>query len=222
MTDDLDRATDPAEPLSCNEAVELMSAALDGEAAAAERRRLDAHLVHCVDCDALADRLVGLDRRVRVRRADAVPDLVPIVTARVRPARLGRGGWIRPSLVWVSIVLFAQSLPALVLGRTDGADTHLARHLGAFGVALAIGFAYAAWRPHRAFGMVPFAAALVATMLASTGFDVLDGGRSALSELAHLAELVGLVLLWLLAGSPGWHGWPAWLGGHRPRGHHPA
>jgi predicted anti-sigma-YlaC factor YlaD len=213
VTDDLDRATDP---LSCDEAVELISAALDGETVAAERRRLDVHLSRCVDCDALADRLLGLDRRLRVRRVDSVPDLVPVVTSRVRPAQLGRGGWIRPSLVWVAIVLFAQSLPALVLGRTEGADTHLARHLGAFGVALAIGFAYAAWRPHRAFGMVPFAAALVATMSASTGFDVLDGGRSALSELAHLAELVGLVLLWLLAGSPGWHGWPRWARRHRP------
>jgi predicted anti-sigma-YlaC factor YlaD len=217
VTDDLDRTTDPVDPLSCDEAVELISAALDGETVAADRRRLDLHLARCGDCDALADRLLGLDRRIRVRRADAVPDLVPVVTSRVRPAQLGRGGWIRPSLVWVAIVLFAQSLPALVLGRTDGADTHLARHLGAFGVALAIGFAYAAWRPHRAFGMVPFAAALVVTMSASTGFDVLDGGRSALSELAHLAELVGLVLLWLLAGSPGWHGRPRWA-----RRHHPA
>lgn len=221
MTDDLDRATDPAEPLSCDEAVELMSAALDGETVAAERRRLDLHLNGCDGCDSLADRLFGLDRRIRLRTADSVPDLVPVVTSRVRPAQLGRGGWIRPALVWVAIVLFAQSLPALVLGRTDGADTHLARHLGAFGVALAIGFAYAAWRPHRAFGMVPFAAALVATMSASTGFDVVDGGRSAVSELAHVAELVGLVLLWLLAGSPGWHGLPRRL--RRPHhGHHPA
>ncbi len=39
-------------------------------------------------------------------------------------------------------------------GRRGGC---LARHLGAFGVALSIGLLYVAWRPHRAYGMLPFA-----------------------------------------------------------------
>ena len=114
---------------------------------------------------------------------------------------------MRPALAWVAVVLFAQNVVPLVFGETDGAEVHLARHLGAFGVALAIGFAYVAWRPHRAFGMLPFVGALVVTMLASTGFDLIDGDRSALAETAHLAELAGLALLWAIAGSPGWNGW---------------
>ena len=117
---------------------------------------------------------------------------------------------MRPSLAWVALVLLGQNIAPLVFGQADGAETHLARHLGAFGVALAIGFAYVAWRPHRAFGMLPFVAALVVSMLASTGFDLLDGGRSALAETTHLAELVGLGLLWMIAGSPGWRGWRGW------------
>ena len=53
--------------------------------------------------------------------------------------------------------------------------------------------AYAAWRPHRAFGMLPFAVALVATTLLSAVFDVTDEVSTPLAEAVHLSELVGLV-----------------------------
>ena len=69
---------------------------------------------------------------------------------------------------------------------------------------LSFGMAYAAWRPHRAFGMLPFAVALVATTLLSAVFDVTDEVSTPLAEAVHLSELVGLVLLWMIAGSPGW------------------
>jgi predicted anti-sigma-YlaC factor YlaD len=140
---------------------------------------------------------------VRIRPAEPVPDLVGAVTARARPARLGRGGWLRPALAWVAAVLLVQSLPALVLGDLAGTDVHEARHLGAFGAALAVGFAYAAWRPHRAFGLLPFTAALVATTSVGVIADVVGGHRTPLAELVHVAELAGLTLLWMIAGSPG-------------------
>lgn len=193
--------------IPCDDAQILLSVVADGEAALDERAALDAHLDGCATCTAMAERFATMDRRIRLRPAEPVPDLVLAVTSRVRPAVLGRGGWMRPGLAWVAIVLFAQNVVPLVFGEAEGAETHLARHLGAFGVALAIGFAYVAWRPHRAFGMLPFVGALVVSMLASTGFDLADGGRSALAEATHLAELAGLALLWMIAGSPGWHGW---------------
>lgn len=195
------------EPILCNDAHELLSVVADDEATRYERGTLDAHLDDCTDCTSLAERMHAVDRRVRLRPAEPVPDLVMAVTSRAHAAVLGRGGWMRPALAWVAVVLFAQNVMPLVFGRTEGAETHLARHLGAFGVALAIGFAYVALRPHRAFGMLPFVVALVVSTTASTGFDLLDGGRSALAETAHLAELAGLALLWMIAGSPGWHGW---------------
>ncbi len=101
-------------------------------------------------------------------------------------------------------MIAAQSVQPLVLGDAAGATTHIARHLGAFGLALAIGLAYAAWRPHRAFGMLPFTAALVATTVVSAVIDATDRGAPPLAEAVHIAELVGLVLLWMIAGSPGW------------------
>jgi anti-sigma factor RsiW len=194
-------------PLPCDEAQELMSVVADGEATVFERTRLDAHVSDCASCATLVERIAVVDRRVRLRPAEPVPDLVMAVTTRLRPAVLGRGGWMRPALIWVAVVLAAQNVSPLVFGEANGAETHLARHLGAFGVALAIGFAYVAWRPHRAFGMLPFGGALVVSMLSSTAFDLIDGDRTALAETAHIAELVGLALLWMIAGSPGWHGW---------------
>jgi predicted anti-sigma-YlaC factor YlaD len=192
--------------VNCDDARETVSAAADGEASAAERSALHEHLGGCADCRAFLRRVGRVDRMARVRPAEPVPDLVARVTGGAGPARLGRGSWMRPALAWVAVVLAGQNVPALVLGETAGADSHLARHLGAFGVALAIGFAYVAWRPHRAIGLLPLVAALVATMVASTAFDLLGGDRSPLAEAVHLPELAGLALLWMIAGSPGWRG----------------
>src|SRR6056297_1918211 len=198
------RGDSPGGVTSCDTAREWISARLDGEATGDERRLLEAHLAHCAGCRAHAGALDDLTRHLRVRPAEDMPDLVGTVTSRVRPARLGRGGWLRPALAWVAVVMLVQSLPALLYGEVAGTSTHLARHLGAFGAALAIGFAFAAWKPHRAFGLLPFTAALVATTTLSIVADVASGARTPLAELIHVTELVGLTLLWMIAGSPGW------------------
>lgn len=193
--------------VKCATAQDVMSAMSDREAMPEEERELGSHLDHCAACQTYSRQLDLLDRQLRIRPAEPVPDLVASVTARARPARLGRGGWLRPALAWVAVVMFAQSVPALILGNSDGADEHMARHIGAFGVALAIGFAFSAWKPHRAFGLLPFTAALVGTTLVSLGADVFGSGRNPLAESVHMTELIGLTLLWMISGSPGWRGW---------------
>jgi predicted anti-sigma-YlaC factor YlaD len=189
--------------MDCISARELISAAADDELAPSQRHLLDGHLDHCADCSLHADRVAGLTRLVRLRPAEPVPDLVLRVLDRARPARLGRGGWLRPALAVVAVVLGTQSISPLVFGDVAGAPTHVARHLGAFALALALGLLYAAWRPHRAFGLLPFAAALVFTTLTGAAFDVAAGSSTALAEAVHVTELIGLVLLWMIAGSPG-------------------
>jgi len=193
--------------MKCETARDLISALADGETTSEETTAVALHVERCMACSSYSQQLAVLDRQVRIRPAEPVPDLVAAVTTRARPAKLGRGGWLRPALAWIALVMFVQSAPALILGNTDGTDEHMARHLGAFGVALAIGFAFSAWKPHRAFGLLPFTAALVGTTLVSLGADVLGNGRNPLSESVHLTELIGLTLLWLISGSPGWHGW---------------
>lgn len=190
--------------LDCERAHELVSAAADDEIGRTDQLRLDAHLDACPGCDAYADRVARLTRTVRLRPLAARPDFVEQVMARSYATRLGRGAWLRPALAWCGVVIAAQSIPPLVFADLDGTPTHVARHVGASALALAIGFLYVAWRPGRASGLLPFAAALLATTIAGAVLDTASGERSALAEATHLAELVGLVLLWFVAGSPGW------------------
>ncbi len=188
---------------SCDHWIDVLSARMDGETTARVEAELEEHLTGCASCRAVSSQFERVDRWTRVRPAERVPDLRPVVLASSRPARLGRGGWLRPSLAWVAAVVLVQSVVVLVLGELDGADVHHARHIGAFGVALGVGFAYVAWRPHRAVGLLPFTVALTVTMTVSAVFDILDGGRTVVQEAVHVGELVGLVLIWMIAGSPG-------------------
>ncbi|MEY2959688.1 MAG: hypothetical protein RLZZ01_2256 [Actinomycetota bacterium] len=191
-------------PMSCIEARERVSAAADGELGAGEGPVLDAHLEECEQCTEYAATVAVLTRTVRLRPVVVGPDPVATVLARSRPPRLGRGGWMRPTLAWVGVVVAAQSIGPLVAGSLDGAPTHVARHVGASALALAVGFGYAAWRPTRAFGLVPLVAALFAATVIASLLDTVTGTRSAVAESVHVAELVGMVLLWSVAGAPGW------------------
>lgn len=166
---------------------------------------LETHVDGCDACAAYRIDVVSLARPMRVRAASSDPGFVDAVMRRTRPARLGRGGWLRPALAWCGLVLAGQSIVPLVLGDLDGTPTHVARHVGASTLALAIGLLFVAWRPHRAAGLLPFVGALFGSMFAGAMFDVIGGDRSPVSELAHVAELAGMVLLWMIAGSPGWH-----------------
>jgi anti-sigma factor RsiW len=190
--------------LGCADFVEALSASWDGELDPSEETGLAAHLEQCVHCQNFVEQLSVLTRRVRLREVTAVPDVATVVLGRARPARLGRGGWMRPALVWVAVVMGVQSLGPLFTSTVGGVDTHAARHLGAFALALAVGLAYVAWRPHRAFGLLPFALALVGTTIGAAILDVWTKRSTALAESVHVTELVGVAILWMIAGSPGW------------------
>lgn len=190
-------------PIACGAARELISADADREAGPDARRRLRVHLAACASCSAYAGEVAALARSTRLRVARVDESFVTAVMQRAQPARLGRGGWMRPALVWCGLLIGAQSVAPLLFGSADGAPAHVARHVGASTLALSVGLLYVAWKPHRAVGLLPYVAALFAAMLLGAVVDLVGGERSAASEVVHLAELVGMVLVWLIAGSPG-------------------
>lgn len=190
--------------VGCKRARDLVSAAADDELGHDDAELLAAHLAGCGACRMHTDRVAALTRTMRVRSVAVEPGFTARVMERVPAVRLGRGAWLRPALAWCALVIGVTSLPALLFAELDGAPTHVARHVGASALALAIGLLYVAWRPHRASGLLPLVAALMATTLVSAALDTASGDRSLLSEAVHVIELVGMVLLWMVAGSPGW------------------
>jgi predicted anti-sigma-YlaC factor YlaD len=192
----------PTNP-NCAWARDAASAAADDELAAADAERLAEHIAGCSKCADFATRVAVLARTSRIRVAQTDPVFVARVMATARPARLGRGGWMRPSLVWCGLLVAFHNFEPLVFGEVDGVQSHLARHAGASGAALALCLLFVAWRPHRAYSLLPFVGALVALTVIGTLLDGAAGVTHAWEEVAHLAEVTGLVLLWMMAGSPG-------------------
>jgi predicted anti-sigma-YlaC factor YlaD len=140
---------------------------------------------------------------MRVTAAPPVPDLSAPILARIAQERGDAGERrdlpVRLVLAALGVLQLALSLPALVLGEDAGLPVHTARHLGSFGVALAVGFLYVAWRPPRVSGLLPVMTALVACLVGTSVADVVGGTTPAITEAQHLAEIVGVATMWLLA-----------------------
>ena len=94
-------------------------------------------------------------------------------------------------------------LPAPLLGDDAAAPLHLARELGAFQVALAVGLLLAAWQPRRRAQLLPVVAVLSVCPAVIAALDVAAGRTTAPAEGHHLLQLAGLGLLWLLAHPSG-------------------
>lgn len=184
-----------------------ISADLDGEEPGVAPATLEEHLAHCAGCRAFAADAQGLRRRVGVHPAPPVPDLtsrVMFALAREQSEPAASRQGVRLALAVIGLVQLGLSLPALLLGSDAGIPVHQARHLGSFGVALAVGFLVAAWRPHRIDGLLPLATALVICLIGSAVADVATGHAAASSEVTHIVEVLGLISLWLLHRSQRW------------------
>jgi len=185
--------------MSCETFREAISAGLDGEPAGIDRHLVDAHLRRCASCRAFAAEAAELKDALRISRVD-VPDLAPAIVAHAvddwdrrwltLPVRIG--------LVFVGAGQLALAVPGLLYGSDDGAPIHVAHEMGSWDVALAVAFLFAAWRPLRAVGMLPFVAVLSACLGLTAVVDLMHGSAVAVLETSHLLELVGAVLLWLL------------------------
>jgi predicted anti-sigma-YlaC factor YlaD len=189
--------------MRCSQVQTAISADLDGEALPIPREALTRHLSQCLSCRQFRAAGLRLQQRTRVRPAPLVPDLTGrVLSAIAAEPHPGATQGLRLGVALIGLLQLGLSLPALLLGSDAGLPVHTARHLGSFGVALAVGLLVAAWRPERIAGLLPLATALVVCLVGSSIVDVTTGHASASGELSHAVEVIGLLGLWLLARSP--------------------
>ncbi|HZI39410.1 MAG TPA: hypothetical protein VFF24_13975, partial [Acidimicrobiia bacterium] len=169
------------------------------------------HLAHCEACRAFESEAIGLTRAVRVAATEAAPDLTPTIMAAINQERVGRASRFDPQalrigLITLAVVQMLLAAPMLLFGRDAGAPIHLAREIGSFDFALAVGFFFVGWRPARAYGMLPLVAAVVLCLSVTTAVDLVRGTATLLDESAHLLDVLGLAAVWEMARSAGYPG----------------
>ncbi|HET6500167.1 MAG TPA: zf-HC2 domain-containing protein [Amycolatopsis sp.] len=194
--------------IDCATAREALSASLDGEQAAHSPVVVSAHLAGCAGCrnwQEAAHRLTRTARLAPVRAmADDTERILEAVLAdrTVKVRRLPRGNQlVRAGLAAAALAQLVIIIPALVLGNAGiGVPLHASRELGAFNLALAVGFAAAALRPALARGMLPLVGAATVGLVVLAMIDTMAGETTVLAEVPHLIAVAGLVLLYLAGG----------------------
>ncbi|MDQ6839850.1 MAG: SCO family protein [Actinomycetota bacterium] len=123
--DDLDGRPMSADA-SCSSMREALSAVIDGEDPSMDRAVLDSHVSRCRDCRRFTERSQALARRIRVRRAEPVPDttagIVEAIAPGPAPRPSGRGVPLR--------VLAAAAVAVVVLAGVAFAGGRLLRGSG--------------------------------------------------------------------------------------------
>jgi predicted anti-sigma-YlaC factor YlaD len=183
-----------------------LSARLDGEDAGMPAATVDGHMAGCAGC---RDWLAGAERLDRAARVPGAPDLTANVLAAVIADRDARGRAaeaaararrqiLRVAVAVAAVAQLGLALPVLLSGLGVAADPHLSREMASFDIALAVGFALAAYRPQRARAYVPVAFVLAACLAATSAMDMANASTALIHEVGHLAAVVQAALLWAL------------------------
>ncbi|MEV0806605.1 zf-HC2 domain-containing protein [Micromonospora sp. NPDC050200] len=194
--------------MKCDDVRVALSARLDGEDPQAPAAALDAHTRTCSDCRSWLARAEQVTRLTRVRSVQ-VPDLTarvlaavaadPVLAGRTPAAvRAARRQVLRVAVAVAAVAQLAIALPILLAGLGVAADPHTSREMASFDVALAVGFALAAWRPERARAFLPVALVLALCLAATSVVDIANSTTALVHEIGHLAAVVQAGLLWAL------------------------
>jgi predicted anti-sigma-YlaC factor YlaD len=211
--------------VDCERVEAALSARHDGDDPGLSASVVESHLDGCARCRAFDASLGHAVASVRPLRPVGTPpaaigsaasgddrdpardaSLADRVTA-VAAAEDRAGVWwvLRGLLALVAVGYLATAVPELLFA-SDPHHAHLARHLGAFEAAYAVGLLFVAARPAKARAMVPLTVALAVVMGVVMLVDLLAGRAFLLNETSHVLEVAGLVLVWLLATRRGWPG----------------
>ena len=184
--------------VDCETARLAISSSADGETIA-EREALSHHVETCSPCRAYEQRV----HQMRPRPVHAVSAPSSAFSERVLEAlepdrsTSAESRFLRVALGIVGVLALIQSLPDL-FAAGSGTNEHMARHLGVFTAALAVGFIYTALRPRRVGGLLPVAAVISIGLVVTAVIDVTAGHTPIAGETTHVLEIVGLVVMWLL------------------------
>ncbi len=188
--------------MECRVCREISSARIDGAANATEVAQADAHLLGCSACRAWIEAAHRLRREV-VAEAASPPDLVLGVLTRIAEVPTAtRWSNARIGLAVVALVEVLFAAQTLAAESLHGHEVH--RHAAFMYLALAAGFAAAAWNPARAAGgVVPMTGVLLVCLMVSSVLDLATGTVTALAIVAHLVCTLGLVAAWFAARATG-------------------
>jgi hypothetical protein len=90
----------------------------------------------------------------------------------------------------------------LLAGPMGTAESRMSWEAGALGIAVAVGFGYAALRPAVAAAMLPIALAVASLFLVEGVRDIVSDPLTLSYHTGHLVVLLQLALLWSLARTP--------------------
>lgn len=185
--------------MDCEGARIAVSVLLDSEEPAAEQQELEQHLSQCGACQRWREDAHEVTRRFRLLPIAVPPPSQTLLES--TQAATNRWSWpeaatlTRLALVLVAIGQIAVTVPALIFGSDHDAPIHVAHEMGAFDLALAVGFLVAAWRPSRARGMSAIVGAAALVLILTAAIDLAAGRTSPGDEAPHLLAVAGWLLL---------------------------
>ncbi|HMK12203.1 MAG TPA: copper chaperone PCu(A)C [Acidimicrobiales bacterium] len=163
--------------MECTACREVLSAALDHEADAAELALASSHVAECDACRAYRSRLEALHRRVRLRPGEPVPDRTAAILAAV--AQPERAGFTRSGVIVAAVAVVALAVSAFVVASRSDDEVRLVASpsVSVSEVAVRQG-------PPGGLSMVSFKVRNL-----STRPDALVGARTAVADMATLHAL---------------------------------
>ena len=188
-----------------------MSAQLDGEDTADERRTVDQHLASCAQCRSFADSAARITRLARTGIAAPGPDLVDAVLAAAPPPRtvtvsrvarvllavvaVGQMGLSLGSLLAVNVASTAAHAGMPLGGATMA---HMSHEAAAWNLAIGAGFLWVSLQSTRSAGLVPVLSAFVGVLTLLSVVDLVLGRVEVVRLLSHVLVVAGLALVLLL------------------------
>ena len=182
--------------MRCEEAMEIFSADLDGEASLSEVAAAMGHASTCLACRTNRRDMASLHRMVHEYPTPVAPDFAATAVAESRRSIRIRRGVARFALACISVLLFTYVVPEIL--ATHG-DAHLEHHLAVWGLTFAVAIFFIALKPALSRVVRPIATLFAASMLLIAVIDIIRGETPMLAETHHLLEVAAVGLIWVIS-----------------------